>query len=238
MYRLLSYKYENSFIDIWHSITTDRFKLQQKFQSSLSQREFCGRKQFYLYKDTILIQYILDTIDDSHLFLTQYEHLGSKVFVRQGPENIEASLASSADIWELQLPNIDMLKPVLGENYWWAATGEQFGFGSLNQRQHNYIKPIDADISLKFDRISKKLTVSYSCICGNHIGAVNDLDVDFNHQQKRLLNKLIIRQQEEYRIISIEMNSTKFFQPHLNRTKKARATTTMVAWLIKEGTRI
>jgi hypothetical protein len=86
-----------------------------------------------MFSDSALMQYIIDSIDDSSLFLTKFRSYGSRVFLRQGPENIAASVAPASDIWELHLPNIEMLKPVLGEDYWWAATGEQFGFGASSQ---------------------------------------------------------------------------------------------------------
>ena len=227
-----------SFIDKWHSITVQRFQLQQKFQSSLAQKEFIGVKLFTMHTEVAFLQCIMDTVENSSSFLSRYDSYGSRVYIRQGHGNVPASIAPMADIWELQFPNIELLKPVLGEDYWWAATGEQFGFGDNSKKLHNFIKPIDSEIILKFDAISKKLVVSYRCVHGDQRGAIDAVINSLTNEQDRLVGKVYSNGKDKYRIISVEMNATDFVKPRTNSQKKDRYTTTMVAWLIDEGIQI
>ncbi len=199
-------------------------------------KEFIGIKSFSMITTVSLIQYIMDTVDNAELFLTRYERFGSRISLRQGNDSMPASIAPAADIWELQFPNIDMLKPVLGEEYWWAATGEQFSFGSTYQRVHNFIKPIDSDITFRFDTISNHLNVSYRCIHGDRNGAINDIKNALQFEQQRLVGKRLGLENNQYYILAVEMNSTDFTQQRSKGSKRVKNTTTMVAWVVSEGT--
>ena len=211
--RMFPTQYQMVFIDRWHSITIQRFQLQQRFQSSLTQKQFMGVKAFTMQTETEFVQYIIDYVENARLFLTQYESSGSRVSLRQGPESTIVSISPLIDVWELQFPNVKMLKPILGEDYWWAASGEQFGFGTNLKRVHNFIKPIDSEIILKFDTISKKLSVSYRCVHGDHDEATEDINHSLRREQIRLLDKFYTYDKKTYRIIDVEMNATHFVQP-------------------------
>jgi hypothetical protein len=221
------------FLDIWHTVTIERFQLAQKFMLALQDRHAIGRASFSIKVSSYLYQFILDSITDSDLFLTKSLACGKKIILRQGEECTPVSVTSKKDVWELQLPNIEMLKPILGNDYWNFPIGRIFGYGASHQRIQNYIVPVDSEIFLVYDRCSSYLTVTFKVASGNSNLAINDMNQSLKMEQVRLEGKLL---NDLNRIIAVEMNSTDFTQNQKHKkSKRVKNTTTMVAWAIDDG---
>ena len=212
------------YIDVAFETTSFRFQLYQNFITSLQLTGNHAMRQFTMFSSRSCFQFLIANLQNGDIFTTTNNNLKKKRVRLVSNQDALYTQISTTKVINLQLPNYQLLQPIIGKDYWKCPVGESFNFGSAGKLFH-FIKPFDSEIIFSWDILTSTLSVKYLMQTGNPFTEIDEKEQQLQLYKSKMEHHLY---QDEYFIVEIENSSADYVQTG----NKKKYTTTMVAWAV------